>query len=413
MEAGAVSIGPRAGDENIGMNDTGMVPVLFWAVLAVWAYSLIGYPYLMRLVGRRYRPGEELPEETLPSVTLIIPAHNEEGVIGRKIENSLALDYPKEKLEILVASDGSTDETVELVRRFESSGVRLLDFPQRRGKTETVNDAISEAHGDVLAMCDANVMFRGDGLRKLVARLADPHIGAVSGDVRLASEESDFGQGETAYYGLERPLQLGESHIGSMMGVDGGMYVIRRELYERVPSDTIVDDFVISMRVIRQGKRVVYEPHAVAYENGTPRAADEFSRRVRLSAGAMQALKRGDFPPITRPVEFWQFVSHKLLRWCGPLWMVLLVVLNVFLLGSGTVYQLLFAGQVTVWGMCGVAVVSLPLRRTRIGGMTFYFVMSHVAMAVGLMRGLFDRQRVTWPRTERSGQPHSKATSLG
>ena len=271
--------------------------LVFWSTVAVFLYAQIGYMLLLRLITRRPQKEDttSVDPPELPSVTLIIPAHNEESVLDAKLENSLAVDYPREQFEVLVASDGSSDGTVEAARTFENRGVKVLEFPERRGKAAVLNDAVREAAGDVLCVCDANVMFRADALKRLVARLDDPEVGAVSGDVRLKSEETTFGEGESAYYGIERRVQMAESRIGSMMGVDGGMYVVRRELFQPLPPDTIVDDFVISMRVIQQGKRVAFEPSAVATENATATAQQEFQRRVRLSAGAMQALKRGEW----------------------------------------------------------------------------------------------------------------------
>ena len=437
--------------------------IVFWSALAILVYAHVGYPLILRLVsvsaGRKGTivDGSAPVAGHVPSVSLIVPAYNEESVLAAKLENALAIDYPVERLEILVASDGSSDGTVEIARSFESRGVRVLAFPQRRGKTAVLNDAVHEAAGDVLCLCDANVMFRPDALKRLVTRLDDPKVGAVSGDVRLASEESSFGEGESTYFGIERTVQMAESRIGSMMGVDGGMYIVRRELFQPLPPDTIVDDFVVSMRVIRQGKRVVYEPTAIATENATATARQEFRRRVRLSAGAMQVLKRGEWPPLVRPVALWQFVSHKALRWLGPVWLVMLLVASgvqvsgvgcqvsgVRCQGSGeeegrgqgsgdrgqgsgeeegrsqgagvrgqrsevevaeaVVYQVAFGGQVVLYLTAVAATFSLRLRATRVGGIAFYFVMSHVAMAVGSVKGLFNWQRVTWQRTERGGR---------
>ncbi len=390
--------------------------IVFWASLAALAYAQVGYALLLRLVSRVLRESHLPPDDSAerPSVTLVIPAHNEETVLEAKLENALAIDYPAGRLEVVVASDGSADRTVEIAESFADRGVRVVAFGERRGKTAVVNDAVARAAGDVVCVCDANVMFRAEALKRLVARLADPQVGAVSGDVRLASEDSDFAEGESAYYRLERSVQRAESKVGSMMGVDGGMYVVRRELFEPPPEDTIVDDFVISMGVIRRGKRVVFEPAAIATENATATASQEFGRRVRLSAGAMQVLLRGHWPPITRPIELWQFVSHKVLRWLGPVWLVLLLVSGAVLWNAGTLYRVALLGQLVLYGLAGAGALSLRFRETRIGGITFYFVMSHVAMAVGLVKGLFNLQRVTWNRTERtptSGEPSATVGS--
>ncbi|MFH1919987.1 MAG: glycosyltransferase family 2 protein, partial [Planctomycetota bacterium] len=378
---------------------------IFWISVALLSYVHVGYPALAALaawVARNRGKGSERGRDDKPTLSFVIPAYNEDRVLAAKLENALAMDYPEGRLEILVASDGSSDRTVEIARGFEDRGVRVLAFAERRGKASVLNDAVEAATGEVLCLCDANVMFRPDAIRRLVACLEDPGVGAASGDVRLASEESNFGEGENAYYRIERAVQLGESRIGSMMGVDGGMYVLRRELFRPLPPDTILDDFVTSMRVIQQGKRIVYEPTAIAAENGTPLARQEFRRRVRVTAGAVQCFKRGDWPPLSRPIELWQFVSHRAFRWAGPVWLVILLISSAMLWNGGVIYRVAFVGQVLVYFLAAVGTFSVRFRETRIGGITFYFVMSHVAMAIGLVKGLFNRQPVAWNRTERS-----------
>lgn len=375
--------------------------LIFGVAAGFLLYSLILYPVLenlMRLGPRRGSSNEPME----PHVTLLVIAHNEAPILEEKVNNCLTLDYGADRSELLIASDGSTDATVEIARRFESQGVRVLEFAENRGKASVINDAIRQAEGNVICLSDANVMFRPDALQKMVSRLQDERIGAVSGDVRLASHESNFGEGESLYYKLERAVHRGESRIGSMMGVDGGMYVLRKELFRELPPDTILDDFVITMNVIKQGFRVVYEPDAVATENGTPRARDEFRRRIRVAAGAMQSLKRGQLPPLRRPVEFFQYISHKLLRWLGPVWLLALFVSNCFLWNEGAFFQAALIGQAAVYLTAGLATVCVPFRRTRLGGIPFYFVMSHVAMGIGSVKGLFWKQQGTWKRTERT-----------
>jgi len=383
---------------------------VFWLLAAVYAWALVGYPALMAVLGRAGKPRRQ-GRTTLSRLSLIIPAHNEESVLQAKLENALGCSHRKHQLEILVASDGSTDRTVEIARGFEGRGVRVLDFPMRRGKASVLNDAVRAASGDVVCLCDANVMFQPDALRRLAARLEDPRVGAASGDVRLASDESDFGRGERLYYWLERSLQLGESRVGSMIGVDGGMYVLRKELFRPLPPDTILDDFTTTMNVIRQGKRVVYEPAAVATENGTPSSRDEFGRRVRVTAGAVQSIKRGYWPPLWRPIELWQYVSHKLLRWLGPVWLVLLLVSSAALWDSGMVYRTAFAAQAFFYLLAGAAALWPGFRKTHVGGAAFYFVMSHVAMAVGLVKGLLNLQPGAWKRTKRTAAPGSSTVA--
>jgi cellulose synthase/poly-beta-1,6-N-acetylglucosamine synthase-like glycosyltransferase len=373
----------------------------FWLAFAVLAYAHAVYPLLLRLPWRRAAGDPRADRDVWPRVSVIIPTHNEDQVIEAKVANCLAIDYPRERIEFLVASDGSTDRTCEMVQRLESARMNVLEYPVRRGKAATMNDAVSVAGGDVLCFCDANVMFEPQALKRLVARLDDPHVGAVTGDVRLDSHDSNFGRGESLYYRLERAIQRGESRVGSVMGVDGGMYVLRRELFQPLPADTILDDFVATMRVIRQGRRVLYEPEAIATEGATPSARQEFARRARVAAGAVQSIKRGEWPSWRRPVEVWQYASHKLLRWLGPVWLVLVLASSVALWNAGTVYLATAAFQGAFYLLAAAATISIPFRRTRLGGIPFYFAMSHAAMAVGLVKGLFNLQRVTWQRTER------------
>lgn len=377
---------------------------IFWISLGLVVYTQILYPGLMLLAARVRKSGEdEIAEpESWPTVSLIIPAYNEEAVLEEKLQNALSLDYPAEKLQIVVASDGSEDRTVEIAGQFESQRVKLLSFTERRGKATVLNDTISNADGEVLFLCDANVMFRSNALKRLVAHLGDVRVGAASGDVRLKSEQSNFGIGESLYYRIERKIHEGESQIGSMMGVDGGMYIIRKELYQPLADDTILDDFVTSINVIQQGYRIVYEPKAIATENGTQTATEEFRRRIRVTAGAVQSLKQRKYPSIFRPVLFWQFVSHKLCRWVEPIFLLVLFVANSILCSIHSVYIGLLFAQVLFYGISIVASFSLKLRGTKLGGIVFYFTMSHAAMVCGLWKGIFNTQKVTWKRTERT-----------
>jgi cellulose synthase/poly-beta-1,6-N-acetylglucosamine synthase-like glycosyltransferase len=235
-----------------------------------------------------------------------------------------------------------------------------------------------------------------------VARFGDPDVGAVSGDVRITSVVSELGFGEARYYSLERPIQLGESRVGSMIGVDGGMYVVRRELFQPLPPDTVLDDFATSMRVIRQGKRIVYEPAAIASENGTPSWRHEFRRRVRVKCGAIQALRRGLWPPLSRPIELWQYVSHKLIRWMGPLWLLALLVSATALWSTSAIYRTAFLAQIAFYGVAALAWIFPRFRRIRLAGLAFYFTMSHVAMGVGLVQGFFHNPSGVWERTPRT-----------
>ncbi|OYP33016.1 glycosyltransferase family 2 protein [Rhodopirellula sp. MGV] len=378
--------------------------VVFWIATCALLYALFGYPIVLVVFARLSKRRAENDFDELPRVTLIVPAHNEIKVIRQKLENIRGIDYPADRLEILIGSDGSTDGTNEFVQANLPAGAKLIPFQQRRGKASVVNDCVAASTADIVCLCDANVMFRPDALKRLVHRLADETVGAATGQVILRSEESDFGSGEATYYDLERQVQLAESSVGSLIGVDGGMYVIWRSLYQPLPADTILDDFVISMRVMRAKKRVVYEPDAIADENGTPLATQEWRRRVRVSAGAAQSLLRGDFPLLSTPVFFWQYLSHKLLRWMIPVFLIALYVSNLFLVSEHWFYTFSLAAQTSIYVIALLATWSLRFRSTRLGGVPFYFTMSNLAMLVGISKGIFNLQPVTWVQADRSVQ---------
>ncbi|MEO2030456.1 MAG: glycosyltransferase family 2 protein [Planctomycetaceae bacterium] len=373
--------------------------VVFSISLTALMYSQLIYPLLMVLASRR-RVTVPIPDEW-PDVTLIIPAHNESMVIEAKIENALAIDYPEDKLQVIVASDGSHDDTIPKARAFENQGVKVLDLNPRRGKASVLNDAVAASSGEILCLCDANVMFRPDAIRRMVAHLSDASIGAVTGDVRLASEQSDFGEGESLFYKVERAIQLGESRIGSLVCVDGGMYVLRKEHFQSLRPDTVLDDFTTTMNVVMSGKRVVYEPAAIADENGTPSWKQEFRRRIRTTIGAVQSVRRGFRPSIRQPIVLTQYISHKLLRWLGPIWLIALFVSSCVLWNSGTTMQAFVIAQAGFYGLALLATISRSLRESSVGGIPFYFSMSHLAMLVGLVKSIRETTLGTWERTER------------
>jgi cellulose synthase/poly-beta-1,6-N-acetylglucosamine synthase-like glycosyltransferase len=373
--------------------------------LGLVAYVYVGYPLL--LAGLRFLRGKR-PHETAeiqPRVTLIIPAYNEAKVIREKIENSLRIDYPRPLLEIIVASDGSEDATNPIVRGYEKAGVRLRAYAPRAGKMSALNRTVPDAEGDIVILCDANVMFQPDALRRLLRHFADPAVGAVTGDVRIRSADAPFGQSEGIYYKYERFIQLQESALGSVVGVDGGMYAIRKELFQPLPPDSILDDFVISMNIARSGWRVLYDPTAVATENATLDVRQEFRRKVRIVAGAFRELLRGQGVPRPRTGQlFWSYVSHKLFRWLVP-WALLFLLLSSAILawreGWQSLAGVLLTGQLSFYG-CALAGCTRPNARwPAVIGVPFYFCMVNAAAFVGSLRGLTGVERVTWKKADR------------
>lgn len=329
-----------------------MIKPLFWVSVAFPLYVYLGFPLLLWLLQALVRrPPRKQPIE--PSVSLLIAAYNEAAVIADKIRNSLALDYPADKLEIVVASDGSEDATVEIVRSLEpeSSGrVRLLNYPQNRGKMAVLNDAVRELRGEIVAFSDATSMLAADSLRILVQSFSDPRVGAVSGIYRLLKQDqSQIGPQEDIYWKYETFLKVQEARLGAFTGAHGSLYAIRRALYPFPSENTINDDFTIPMRILERGHRVAYETAAVAFEEA--HEMEGFSRRVRITAGNIEQLREIKgllWPP--RPFVLFCLLSHKIGRLLVPVFMLIALATNIALRGQSP-YNWLLAAQALFYGL--------------------------------------------------------------
>jgi len=378
------------------------VRVVFWISVAVADYDNAGYPVAVAIVSRWRRPTTR-DDRYRPTVSLVIAAYNEETVLRQKLDNSLALDYPRDCLQIIVASDGSDDRTNAIAREHAAAGVVLHAIPQRGGKTCALNLTVPRASGEVLVFSDANTMYRPDAIWRLVRHFVDPTVGAVTGDVRLVGSAEQYAPSEGLYYRYERWLQRLESRLESVIGADGAMYALRRRAYAPVPASVIVDDFVISMNVALAGYRVIYDPEAVAIERGTLSSAEEYRRKVRIVAGGLQALMgRQGVPSFTQPLLLWCYVSHKLLRWLMPLLLIAAFASSAALAHDVAFYAGAFAAQVALyaaavlrWG--GVA----GFRSGSAGAVPYYFCLVNGAALAGLWRALRRTQSVTWRRAAR------------
>jgi cellulose synthase/poly-beta-1,6-N-acetylglucosamine synthase-like glycosyltransferase len=374
--------------------------VLFWTTAAVLVYVYAGYPAALAIMRRTARrPVRREPVE--PTVCLFVAANDEEAVIAKKIRNSLMLDYPPDRLQIVVASDGSVDRTNEIVRSFAGSGVRLIAFPKRRGKMAAINAGVPAVDAEVIVFSDANTLLQRGALRALVRGFADPQVGVVSGDVCLIGERAALAASEDLYYRYERWLQRVESEIGSMIGVDGALYAIRRRLFQPPPDHTILDDLAIPMAAVRAGYRAVFEPEATAFEHGSRSASEEFSRKIRIVAGAVQFLaRRESFGAVVGPQVLFSLVSHKVLRWLSPALVLVSIVASLALAPQSTFYASLLFVEAAL-GAAGVMGCLPRLRRLKPIGMAHYFCLVHAAAAVGLVRGVLGQQSAAWRRFPR------------
>lgn len=367
--------------------------VIFWLAVAVIAYTFLGYPLLIGLLARR-RPHPVRQAEITPPLTLLIPAYNEAAVIARKLGNSLGLDYPAHLLEIVVVADGSTDETVDIVSSYASRGVCLYHRPERRGKAAAINRVMPLLSGEIVVFTDANTLIERQALRRLVRNFADPGVGGVNGEKRV------LGGGEGLYWRYESFLKRCDSAVTSVMGAAGEFFALRRALYQPPEEDSIIEDFVTSLRLVAAGWRVVYEAQAVAREEASPSLAGDWRRRTRIAAGGFQAIGRlrGLLSPAHGLVA-WQYVSHRVLRWAvTPFLLAVVYGLNLFLLGL-PFYRLLFGAQTAFYASALLGYILTRLGRP--GGplqAVFYFCFANAAAWVGFWRYITGRQPVTWEK---------------
>ncbi|MGD0437694.1 MAG: glycosyltransferase family 2 protein [Bryobacteraceae bacterium] len=361
--------------------------------MSVPVYAYIGYPLLLVAL-RRVIHREVKKRPIQPFVSLLIPAYNEAGVIVRKIENTLALDYPADCLEIVIASDGSSDRTAALAQEFATPGrVRVLAFPENRGKIASLNACMPELRGEIVVFSDAAAILQPDALRRLVENFADPEVGAASGVYKIVkADEVNIGPSEDFYWKYEAYLKRQESQLASTLGGHGHLHAIRRALYPYPPAGTINDDYVIPVSVLAKGYRAVYEPAAVVYEEA--REMTGFGRRIRIMAGNIQQLGEIGgllFPP--RPLELLFFVSHKLFRLLVPFAMLAALAADVCLLPSAP-YSALLAVQIMFYVLAGCGV--LWRLRPRILMLPFYFSMINAATFFGLYHALTHRRGLAW-----------------
>jgi biofilm PGA synthesis N-glycosyltransferase PgaC len=373
---------------------------LFWVALALLGYLYLGYPIAAWLRARlRPRSHRRAPAE--PTVTLIVVAHNEEDRIVPRLDNLLALDYPRDRLDIVLASDGSTDGTVGRARRYEEAGVRVHAFAKRRGKAAVLNDVVPSARGEIVVLADARQRFDPSAVRALVANFADPEVGVVSGELLMtpARASAAIGQGASFYWRYEKFIRRLESCTGSTVGATGAIYAIRRTLFTPIPDDTILDDVVIPMRIVRQGYRVVFEPRARAYDSASATSRAESVRKVRTIAGTFQLFARETwlFNPFRNPVWF-ETLSHKGLRLLAPVLQVV-VLATGFGLPDLPVYRLLLAAQFLFYGAAlGGYTHRHWQRRFRILTVPYTICLLNWSTVVAFTRVVAGRQRPTWDR---------------
>ncbi len=389
--------------------------IVFWTGILTVFYAYIGYGIvlwaLVRLK-RLFSPANTLPTDYLPEVIFIVCAYNEEVYMGQKIHNSLAVDYPRERIRFLFVTDGSNDQTPDIVRNFPyPADVRweLLHQPERRGKIAAFQRAMQQVQVPVVISTDANTFVNREAVRHLVRHFADPQVGAVAGEKRISmSGKADAGEaGEGIYWQYESTLKKWDAEFWSVVGAAGELFAFRRDIYEPVPTDTIVEDFYLTMRIAQKGYRVQYEPEAYAVETSSASVAEEMKRKVRIAAGGLQAVVRlASLLNVFRYGRLsFQYISHRVLRWTlAPLFLPILLVINILLAAQGSrFYQIALLAQMLFY-TAALAGYLLEQKKLKVKAffVPYYFCLMNYSMYAGFVRLVRGRQSVLWERAKRA-----------
>ena len=380
---------------------------LFLVCIAVVGYNYAGYAIIARLITPKTAPLPIPDEDRLPSVSFIVAAYNEEDCIATKIANCLELDYPRDRIEFLFISDGSTDRTETIV--LAHPAIRSLHKPQRQGKSAALNRAVSEATKEILVCSDANTLLNPDAIRQIIRHYQDPTIGGVAGEKKvLASTGKDeVGQAEGLYWKYESFLKKVDAACYSVVGAAGELFSYRRALYEPIAANVILDDFISSMKITKQGYRIAYEPGACAMELPSFSITDEQKRKVRIAAGGFQSIGmlKGLFAFWRHPRLSFLYISHRVLRWAvSPFCLIGAFVAGGMLAlhGAGLLYTLLFIGQCCFYGMAALAAFQPSLRRIKPVKLAYYFVFMNYCAILGFFRFLKGNQSAAWEKSRRA-----------
>lgn len=387
---------------------------VFWVSTALVFYTYLGYAVVLLLLAGVWQVWHDLkfglgrgnrrrvPSPELPFVSLVFAAHNEEKVIGDKIRNCLAIDYPAGKLEIVVGCDGCEDRTSDILSAMRSPNLRIFNYRGRSGKPRTLNRLVPEARGGIIVFSDANTMFTPGAVRALVRHFSDESAGCVCGALHL-EPPGGGDESEGAYWRYESFLKFLESRLNMMVGANGGIFAIRHDLYTPLPDGTVTDDFLISMQIRQKGWLVRYDPEAVAWEE-TSSLGQEFRRRVRIGAGNVHALRHTWklLSPAAGLVSL-SYWSHKIFRWLAPFAIIAAFVSSV-LLAPGDLIYAFFAGAAVWFLLTGLIGWRLERGRVRIRLLSIpcYFLSLNLALLCGVFQYFFGGQRGVWRPTARA-----------
>ncbi len=388
-----------------------MLNWVFWSNVCLVLYTYIGYGLILYVLRKLY-PSKELTKvNELPAVTLLVAAFNEEDWIEEKIRNGFELEYPQGKLHFLLVTDGSNDATTQKARDYpipEGAHFQVLHEPERRGKLAAVERVMPLVETPIVVFTDANTTLNAQAMLNLVKHYADLKTGAVAGEKRIntASKDEASSAGEGIYWRYESLLKRWDGELYSAVGAAGELFSIRTELYENIPKDTLIEDFYLTMTVLRKGYRIAYAADAYAVENSSASVAEELKRKIRISAGGLQASWR--LRDLLNPFQYgifsWQFFSHKVLRWTlAPLALPIILLSNSALaLGGSLLYQVIFGLQIIFYLLAGLGWI-FERRQLKIKAffIPYYFCVMNYSVFLGFLRLIKGRQTVLWEKAER------------
>jgi biofilm PGA synthesis N-glycosyltransferase PgaC len=371
-------------------------------------YTYIGYGILLFFLVKIklfFTEKQSLSVNSLPSITLLVSAYNEERHITEKINNSLGLDYPKDKIQFLFVTDGSMDNTPEIVSRYKQ--IQLMHQPQRQGKIMAVQRAMSEVTGEIVVFTDTNSLLNKEALKNIVRHFVNEKVGVVSGEKRILYRKADeaAGAGEGFYWKYESKLKKWDDELYSVMGAAGELFAIRTDLYEPVPKDSLIEDFYMSFKIVEKGYKIAYEPNAYAMEEPSASVKEELKRKVRIAAGGIQSIVR--LKELLNPFKYgvitFQYISHRVLRWTlAPLALPVIFFFNIMLWDHGLLYQAILVNQIFFYisALLGFFLEKKKIR-LKLLFIPYYFCMMNYAVYAGFMRYIRGSQSVLWEKAAR------------
>jgi cellulose synthase/poly-beta-1,6-N-acetylglucosamine synthase-like glycosyltransferase len=391
-----------------------ILKLLFWIFLIILIYTYAGYPLLLFTITRIRKSVHKGKKKHTPffepHVCLFVTAFNERDFIRQKVDNSLQLDYPSDKVQYLWITDGSNDGTPDLLKEYPHNEV--YHQPERRGKMHAMNRGMKFVNAPIVIFSDTNTILNRDAIREITACFSDPDTGCVAGEKRIVEHTADVAAaaGEGLYWRFESWIKQMDAELNSAVGAVGELFAIRRELFEEVEPDTILDDFIISLRIAQKGYKIAYTPNAYAEESASLNVEEELKRKIRIAAGGIQSLSRlkSLLNPFRYGILSWQYFSHKVLRWTlAPISLFLLLPVNLLIVvqGGGAFYSLFLFLQLFSYLLAFIGwKLENRMLRLKLLFIPFYFVSIHYASVLGIFRYMRGKQSVQWEKSRRAGQ---------